>query len=257
MLPSAQSRVSWETARTELEPRSMLKKFAARLLDRSMDQALRIQGKFLRAKSIYLGLEKTATEESLAFIRERARGASYLPSRSFLLSFALEKVREPGLYVELGVRRGSTINHIAKKTPDRTIHGFDSFTGLPSAWDGSTKVLNLVAGDGALPAVEPNVKLHKGWFEDTLPPFAAENPGAIAFLHVDCDIYESTKTAFRVFDGKLVPGSVIVFDEYFNYWGWQNHEHRAFEEFLSHSGLSAEYLGFSENQLAVALRKKS
>lgn len=53
----------------------------------------------------------------------------------------------------------------ARIFPDQTIHGFDSFEGLPEDW---SHVLKGAFGEikGALP---DNVRLYKGWFEDTLP----------------------------------------------------------------------------------------
>ncbi len=41
-----------------------------------------------------------------------------------------------GAYLEMGVCTGITINFITALNPERTIYGFDSFEGLPSAWEG-------------------------------------------------------------------------------------------------------------------------
>lgn len=51
----------------------------------------------------------------------------------------------------------------------------------------------------------------KGWFDETLPKFAAEVEGPAAFLHVDCDLYSSTRTVFEALGDRVVPGTVIVF----------------------------------------------
>jgi hypothetical protein len=45
-----------------------------------------------------------------------------------------------------------------------------------------------------------------------------------------------------------------VFDEYFNYPGWQQHEFKAWQEFVAASGLSYEYLGLVRNNQQVAVR---
>jgi hypothetical protein len=50
-------------------------------------------------------------------------------------------------------------------------------------------------------------------------------------------------------------GTVIVFDEYFNFADWEEHEHRAWVEFVAETGLTFEYLGYTadDEQLAVRL----
>lgn len=78
-----------------------------------------------------------------------------------------------------------------------------------------------------------NVELVKGWFENTLPPWAEAHKGeTIAFLHVDCDIYSSTVTILRTLQPLLRPGSLIVFDDMYGYVGWDEHEAKALYEFL-------------------------
>ena len=111
-----------------------------------------------------------------------------------------------------------------------TVHGFDSFEGLPEPWTGWTVDRGGFGGEG-LPKVEPNVELHVGWFDDTLGPFLADHPGDVSFVHIDSDIYSSARTILRGLADRLQPGSVIVFNEYFNYPNWKQHEFRAFQEF--------------------------
>jgi hypothetical protein len=53
---------------------------------------------------------------------------------------------------------------------------------------------------------------------------------------------------------RLQPGSVLLFDEFFNYPGWQDHEHRAWREFCERSGVRFEYLGFAEDDEQLFLR---
>jgi hypothetical protein len=118
-----------------------------------------------------------------------------------------------------------------------------SLEGLPENWFGDfTK--GRFHTEGKLPQVRPNVTLHKGWFDQTLPDFVADHPGPIAFLHVDCDLYSSTKTIFQFLGDRLVPGTVILFDEYFNYPGWRDHEHRAFTELVEERGLKCRWLAY-------------
>lgn len=147
-----------------------------------------------------------------------------------------------GNILEFGVYVGTSINLIAQHRPQVPIYGFDSFEGLPDAWiPGFPKgYFNM---DGKLPPVAPNVVLVKGWFDETLPPFVQQHPEPVSYLHIDCDMYESTKTVFQNLAPRIVPGTVIVFDELVNYPGYQDHELKAFYEFLVENGRQAQWLG--------------
>jgi hypothetical protein len=91
-----------------------------------------------------------------------------------------------------------------------------------------------------------------------LPPFvAACDKKAVAFLHVDCDLYSATKTVLEQVAPLLVEGTVIVFDEYFNYPGWQHREFKGCAEFIaSHDRLGYDYIGYIRNGGQVAVRLK-
>ena len=60
----------------------------------------------------------------------------------------------------------------------------------------------------SLPKVKENVELHKGWFNESLPPFLEQHPGPVAFIHVDCDLYSSTKTLLDLLAPRIRPGTV-------------------------------------------------
>ena len=191
------------------------------------------------------------TEEYLATRMGRARPCS---SRNEVLDLALRELPADGLVCEFGVFEAESLNRIAVRLPGRTVFGFDSFEGLPEHWRGSFGPGFFSTG-GRLPSVRPNVTLVKGWFEATLPAFAAEHAGRpVAFLHVDCDLYSSTRCILEHLGPRLVPGSVVVFDEYFNYPGWEQHEFRAFSEFVVGSRLGYEYLACNRLHEQVAVR---
>ena len=146
-----------------------------------------------------------------------------------------------GLYCEFGVFKGESINFIASET-SHTIHGFDSFEGLPEEWTpGFPKAAFELE---QIPEVRRNVVLHKGWFEDTLPVFTKKYEGPIEFGHFDADLYSSTKTVFDQLGERIVPGTILQFDEFFNYPAWQYGEYRAFMEFVESYQVEFEYLGY-------------
>ena len=142
----------------------------------------------------------------------------------------------------------------AKTFPDQIIHGFDSFEGLPTAWGGTSKSAGDFDIGGTPPEIDAtNVEFHVGFFDKTVPPFAESTDGQFSFVHLDADLYSSTKTVFDNLGDRIGPGAVLVFDEYFGYHGWQRHEHRAFMEFLEDRDLDYEALALGHMNLAVRL----
>lgn len=105
-----------------------------------------------------------------------------------------------------------------------------------------------------LPRVVQNVRLIKGWFDKTLPEFLTTHPEKVVFLHIDCDLYSSTHTIFTCLAPRIKEGTVIVFDEYFNYPGWREGEFKAFSEFIAHEGLKFEYLNYNRKGEQVSVK---
>lgn len=171
-----------------------------------------------------------------------------------LLELALGLVKVDGFFAEFGVHKGETLSFVANRI-DKVIYGFDSFEGLPSDWFlGVNK--GFFSLQGQLPQLvisQNNHRLIKGWFNETLPDFAAQVEGPAAFIHIDCDLYESTKAIFDRLADRIVNGTVIVFDEYLNYPGWQNHEYKAFQEFCQAHGVSYRYVAFAPTMFSVAV----
>lgn len=162
------------------------------------------------------------------------------------LEHALSLPRPEGMLVELGVYTGASISKMAKANPSDTIYGFDSFEGLPENWNRPDMTFDKGAFslNKKLPDVPPNVELIAGWFDQTLPAFAQKHlDDAIGFLHVDCDIYSSTKCAFQHLGPLLQKGTIIVFDELLNYPTYEIHEVKAFYEFLIETDYEVEWIG--------------
>jgi len=190
-----------------------------------------------------------AALDSAAFYEEKMITATAYDSHLTLLTHALEIASADGLVLEFGVASGQTLTHIATQT-SRRVHGFDSFEGLPESWRTG---FPRGAFKQELPAVPPNVTLHKGLFSDTLPQFLIGNPGPTALLHVDCDLYSSTVCVLDALTKSIKSGTVIVFDEYFNYPGWKLHEHRAWHEFVERTGLTFRFDSFVRGHQQVCV----
>lgn len=152
-----------------------------------------------------------------------------------------------GHVMEFGVYRGKTMQHISEYFQDQTCWGFDSFVGLPEPWyicsGANAKTHPPGKFDMRLEPQQPvfrdNVRLVAGWFEDSVPIWLENNPGPIRFLHIDCDLYSSTRTVLDLLNPRILPGTVIVFDEMYpwadpeDYNLWAEGEFRALGEWLA------------------------
>ena len=156
---------------------------------------------------------------------------------------------EDGLVLEFGVYYGKTIRMMAEYFPKdtTTIHGFDTFEGLPSDWFNNKK--GSYSTQGTIPSAPDNVKFYKGLFSETLPVFLKEQPTTdrrpIRLMNIDCDMYESTKDVFDLVGSRVVPGTIIVFDEYIGNPNWKKDEYKAFQEATIKYGWNYEYIGIS------------
>lgn len=218
---------------------------------------VRLTNCVLNADATDLGraLRRKARDETVGFVEEHMLQAKVFRNKWKLLEAALRCVTPDAgnLFCEFGVYRGDTINFISARTQNM-VFGFDSFEGLPEDW-----FLDVEKGTfrlNRLPRVRKNVTLIKGWFNETLPRFACEHQENCCFLHIDADLYSSCKTIFDVLGNRIGKGTVIVFDEFFNYPGWRQGEFLAFREFVSARQLQFEYLGYVIVAEQVAIRIK-
>jgi hypothetical protein len=200
----------------------------------------------------YFTLKKRALAETADYISAHMPQAVSTYSTKTLMDLSLKSVSISGEYLEFGVFKGGSITYISKQVKS-IVHGFDSFEGLSADWTGTVMKKGDFTLKNKLPKVPDNVRLYSGWFDKTLPLWIEKNSGNVAFIHVDCDLYSSTKTIFDLLAPKISRGTVIVFDEYFNYPNWKNHEYKAFQEFVTAHSLQYEYLAYSYFQVAVKI----
>src|SRR5579864_1213576 len=179
-----------------------------------------------------------ALQRTVDYIEREMPEALGLDSQRDAIDYALRAVAVDGHYMEFGVFTGGTIRYIARCIGNKTIHGFDSFEGSPEAWSGYNLGAKTFDTKGRLPRV---------------PKWLANNPGPVAFIHVDCNIYSSTKTILDLVAPRLASGSVILFDEYFNFPNWEQHEFKAFQEFVAAYRVKYTYLAFARQQVAVRI----
>ncbi len=167
----------------------------------------------------------------------------------------------PGDIVEIGVFKGSGMATFSKfvdifcPNSNKKVIGFDIFGKEESqvVLDNDTAIdkammnavydrvvsddLSLKSVKGRLDGMQLQERhiLVKGDVEETLPSFLKENPGLrISLLYIDVDIERPTYIALTHLWDRLLPGGIVVFDE-FEYHKFS--ESSGVERFLRERGM--------------------
>lgn len=176
-------------------------------------------------------------------------------NRKDYLQFILAEAAPHGYIAEFGVGRGNSMRVIAREVLPVRVHGFDSWAGLPEEWvyaENDRRAARSYAY--RMPAKETvgaNVDFHSGLFEDSIPVWLEKHPANMKFVHIDSDLYSSCKTVLTLLNDRIVPGTVLVFDEIYNYPNWKDGEYKALMEWkaeykrlvttVAHHNLSAAF----------------
>ena len=155
-------------------------------------------------------------------------------------------------YIEFGVFSGSSINFFSKYLKEKEIYGFDSFEGLKEDWIGTSVTKGTFDLKNKIPKLEKNVIPIKGWIDHTLPKFLNEKNPKINFMHIDVDTYETTKIVLELTKKFLEKGAVIIFDELYNFPGWDVGEYKALKEIFNDEDYV--FLSFAKNGQQVAIQ---
>lgn len=157
----------------------------------------------------------------------------------------IERLQVPGAFVECGVWRGGSAMLAAMRFrelgAERDLWLYDTFEGMSdptdedvAAFSGNSMAAEWSEHEGAeddpifayasLEVVRRNMastgypqeRVHyiRGKVEDTIP---SQVPDQIALLRLDTDWYESTKHELEHLWDRLVPGGVLIIDDY-GYW---------------------------------------
>jgi len=119
--------------------------------------------------------------------------------------------------LEFGVSVGTSTSFLRSTfSNEYKIYGFDSFVGLPENWiDNGCDMGHK--GDFSTNGNPPNISgvvFYKGWFEETIPQYIKEHTDPIGLIHIDCDLYSSTKTVLEGINPYIVKDTIISFDEW-------------------------------------------
>jgi hypothetical protein len=236
-----------------------------RILDRIQEwyrypQPSRAQQKLLGMYTDVIDYEATAvrlaSEDSARYMIENMRATPNFDVDYDFHEYCTEQV-DPGLLkvgqvLEFGVATGRTLNHWARAFPNNIAVGFDGFQGLPEDW--TSRMRRGFFARDSLPRVRSNCHLVVGWFDNTLPKFVKQNPKPVALLHIDSDLYSSAVTILENLRNQITVGTIIVFDEYINYPGWQLDEFKAWQEFVAKYNVKYEYIARVSKHQKVAVR---
>lgn len=201
-------------------------------------------------RDVMTAMEQQAALSSGELVQREMSDVAFHVHPHETLRHAVTSATVPGMALEFGVATGTTLRLVVEHHRQGPVFGFDSFQGLPETWRPGWSA-------GAFAQEPPQVEgaeLVVGLFADTLPGFLDAHPGTVSFLHLDADLYSSTATVLELVGPRLAPGSVVLFDEYYNYAGWQDHEHRAWREHAERTGVSWSYLGLTMDDEQVSVR---
>ncbi len=162
-----------------------------------------------------------------------------LPDRNAVFDSVLNKIKdEKVLYLEFGVKYGKSIKYWSDRLKNResVLHGFDSFEGLPEAWDNYKFKKGTLTTEGGIPSIDDKrITFFKGWFNDTLPSYAlpdTEKFDKVVFM-LDADLYSSTSYVLNHFRNEIKEGVFLYFDE----MNRPDHEPKAFSELIESTDL--------------------
>jgi O-methyltransferase len=156
-------------------------------------------------------------------------------------------------YFEFGVFEGKSMAlwSALNSHPASRFFGFDSFEGLPETWNRKRSVGSYSA-HGKVPASDDaRVEFISGWFQKSLPFFlASHEPKNPILMNNDSDLYSSTLYALTAMNGLLLPGTIVIFDEFYD----PLHEYRALCDYSAAYMRKFEIIAATGNFTQVAVR---
>jgi O-methyltransferase len=148
---------------------------------------------------------------------KRERRMLLTPVEAYQLYAAATAVRKiPGDAAEVGVFRGASAKLIRSALPDKRLHLFDTFEGLPEPQpvDGDLRSGQFSCGLDEVKSFlgsEVDTCFHVGIFPSSAGP-AKER--TFAFVHLDVDLYDGTLSALNWFYSRMQAGGIIITHDY-------------------------------------------
>jgi len=210
-------------------------------------------------------LQTIANEESAKWIMENNLDGLFFTNYEEYFDFVCSKVKnlvaslsnnqlQNCTILEFGVWKGFSITKLSNQFPSLQLVGFDSFEGLSEDWKGTDHTAGHFDLKGMLPKVPTNVALVKGHIPESFETHQRYYPNQKYLLvNIDTDTKSPAKEILTRIREHLIPGSVVMFDEFHGYYGWKMGEWAAFQEFLSETPISFNYLAFTDTRACIQI----
>ncbi len=205
--------------------------------------------------SVYFHLRNKANDSSAKFILDNLnKGTLIFKRRDSLWTYVIKLIAsaEPEeLFLEFGVYRGASITFFASHLPERKFYGFDSFAGLRENWTGTPGIKETFKVSEQEVSVPKNVELVKGYFQDTLVNFLDKHQSQVSFIHIDSDTFDSAMYVLKSLNPRITTGTIILFDEFIGYPGYEHGEFAAFHNWVGTR--EYEYLAFYDQKALIRI----
>jgi O-methyltransferase len=126
---------------------------------------------------------------------------------------ALAAGTPPGAFVEVGVYQGGSaeVLHGLAQEQGRALFLFDTFCGIPFRGEDDRHVVGDFADTSMADVARlcPQAVIVAGVF-----PASLVETGPVAFVHADADQYQSTRDICTHLAPRMVPGGVMLFDDF-------------------------------------------
>ncbi len=200
-------------------------------------------------------LERDSNKKAAEFLKS-IMPIPVIRNKRKMFDYICSLLPEKSNFYEFGTWTGGSLRYFLNKRPDLNSYSFDTFEGLPFDWKGSSEVKGTFNLYGKAKHLPKSTTVVKGLFSETMPIFFGNHIiDKFVFIHIDCDIYESTTEIFALFPWNKINEAHILFDEFHGYIGWEYGEKKAFDEWLSESDFKVEYLAFSDKQMYLRVYK--
>lgn len=211
-------------------------------------------------RKLMVALQELATKDTAEYFYHQTNQPEFIPtpanhipdsfdmldeSKKQLRELCFDHAKLEGYVAEFGVDQGKSFLQLCEHYRTEFVYGFDAFRGLPDggAWPGNLVHKGMFDYNGELQFEVPeNGRIIAGWFDDTLPRWDMRHERVAKFVHIDCDVYSSTVTILENLHGSIVPGTVIVFDDYCNHTNWRQGEWKAWQEYTGTHSINYKYL---------------
>ena len=183
--------------------------------------------------TIHSIITENSTKESYEHFKENFKTSVLFRDVDSIRKYAIENAiyndnSKEDFYLEFGVYQGKSANFFSKYI--KKLYAFDSFQGLREDWLGAVMGKGHFNLNKKIPELNSNIEPIVGFAQDTLDSFIENKNPKINFVHLDMDTYPSTKYVLKKLKPLLNKNSIIIFDELYNYSGWENGEYKALKE---------------------------